>query len=85
MMDRDKAIVRFIMVQRGDAVDLEIPLGLTANELVTVLNKAYRLGIDTSDVKSCYFKAENPIALLRANKTLSEFGIRNGSRIYYTE
>jgi hypothetical protein len=49
------------------------------------LNSAYDLQIDTSDIKNCYLKAERPIALLRGNKTLEEFGVRNGTIIYYTE
>lgn len=84
-MNRDVAVVIFNIVKRQFAVDLEIPLDITANELVVALNSAYALGIDTSDIKNCFLKAEKPIALLRGNKTLSEYGIRNGSVIYFTE
>ena len=66
-------------------MDLEIPLNISANELVIALNTAYELGIDTSDIKSCYLKAERPIVLLKGNKTLAEFGIRNGSVINFTK
>ena len=62
-----------------------MPLDISANELVNALNTAYELGIDTTDIKNCYLKAEKPVALLRGNKTLREFGIRNGSIINYTE
>lgn len=84
-MNKEIAIVVFNIIKRNFTVDLEIPLNITANELVTALNTAYELGIDTSDIKNCYLKAENPIALLRGNKTLNEYGIRNGSIINYTE
>lgn len=66
-------------------VDLEIPLDISANDLVIALNSAYDLGIDTSDVKNCYLKAENPIALLKGNKLLSDYGIRNATVINFTE
>lgn len=56
-----------------------------ANDLVLALNSAYDLGIDTSDIKNCYLKSEYPIALLKGNKTLAEYGIRNGSCIYFNE
>ena len=79
------AIVEFVIPKRHFTVDLEVPLYITANELVVALNAAYELEIDTSDINNCYLKAENPIALLRGNKTLSEFGIRNGSLISYSE
>lgn len=84
-MNRDIAIIVFNIVKRKISVDLEVPLNITANELVVALNTAYELGIDTSNIKNCYLKAENPIALLRGNKTLSEYGIRNGSVITFTE
>jgi uncharacterized ubiquitin-like protein YukD len=53
--------------------------------LVLALNTAYELKIDVSDIKECYLKSENPIALLRGNKTLAEYGLRNGSIINFTE
>lgn len=84
-MGEETAIVVFRIIRRKISKDLEIPLNITANELVTALNTAYDLGIDTSDIKNCYLKAENPIALLKGNKTLGEYGIRNGSIINYTE
>lgn len=84
-MSNDTAVVVFRITKRNDSVDLELPLSISANDLVMSLNTAYDLGIDTSDVQQCYLKAENPIALLKGNKLLSEFGIRNGSVIYYTE
>ena len=67
------------------SIDLEIPLTISANELVEALNTAYELGIDVSHIKNCYLKSENPIALLKGNKTLAEYGIRNGSVIIFTE
>lgn len=84
-MNKETVIVIFHITKRNFSVDLEIPLNITANELVLALNTAYELGIDTSDIKNCYLKAENPIALLKGNKTLADYGIRNGSDVYYTE
>lgn len=81
----NKAIVIFKIHKRNFEVDLEVPLDISANELVIGLNTAYDLGIDVSDVKNCYLKAENPIALLKGNKLLSEFGVRNGTIINFTE
>lgn len=83
-MDRDTAIIIFKMHQKNTSVDLEVPLDITANELVVALDSAYGLGIDVADIKACYLKAENPIALLRGNKTLAEFGVRNGTVINFT-
>ena len=81
----NKAIIVFRIEKRKLEVDLEVPLDISANELVIALNTAYELGIDVSDVKNCFLKAENPIALLKGNKLLSDFGVRNGTVINYTE
>ena len=75
-MEKERAIINFIICRKDgkmEEVDLEIPLFITANELVVALNSAYHLGIDVNDIKNCYLKAENPIALLRGNKLLSDY------------
>lgn len=84
-MDKETAIIILNITKRNFTVDLEVPLDISANDLVNALNSAYDLGIDTSDIKNCYLKAENPIALIKGNKTLAEFGLRNGSVINYTD
>lgn len=84
-MDKASAIIILNITKRNFTVDLEVPLDISANDLVNALNSAYELGIDTSDIKNCYLKAESPIALLKGNKTLAEFGLRNGSVINYTD
>lgn len=84
-MNREVATVVFQAQKKRINIDLEIPLSISANDLVVGLNDAYNLGIDTSDIKNCYLKAENPIVLLKGNKPLSEFGIRDGSLIMFTE
>lgn len=80
---KDAITVIFINHKRGETHDVEIPLGITANELVTGLNEAYNLGIDTNDAKNCYLTSENPIALLRGHSLISDFGLHNGTIIHY--
>lgn len=79
------AIVVLHLLKQKREVDLEVPLNITANDLVIALNSAYDLGINTENVMECYVKCENPIALLRGNKTLKDFGVRNGSDFYITD
>ena len=83
-MEENVTIVLNIL-NRNMSVDIEVPLFISANELVIALNSAYDLGIDISDVKKCYLKAENPIAFLKGNRTLQEYGIRNGTVINFTD
>lgn len=80
-----KIIIVFNAIKRNIQVDLEVPLDISARELMIGLNQAYGLDVDTTDIKQCYLKAENPIALLRGNKLLREYGLRNGSIINFTE
>ena len=79
-MSHKTAIV--IFNKGGEAAqDLEIPLDISAHELVLALNEAFDLGIDTTDTRNCYLKARAPIALLKGSKSLRDFGIRTGSVI----
>ena len=64
-MNRDKAIVILNIIKRNFVIDIEVPLNIAANELVIALNSSYDLGIDVANVKECYLKTENPIALVR--------------------
>ena len=70
-MAKESVTVIFQIHNRNQAFDVEIPLNITANELVIGLNAAYDLGIDTTNAKNCYLTAENPIALLKGNRQSS--------------
>ena len=84
-MQNNSVVVIFKICKRNQEFDIEIPLYISANDLVIALNIAFDLGINVSDIKNCYLKAEKPIALLKGNKLLAEFGIRDGSTIMFTE
>ena len=60
------------------STDLEVPLDIA-------LNKAYDLGIDITNQKHCFLKAENPLVLLRGSKKLSDYGLHDGSIINFTK
>ena len=59
--------------------DIETPLDITANDFVKALNQGFDLEIDINNVLECYLKTENPIALIRGNKTLREYGLYDGT------
>lgn len=80
----DKAIVMFCAPGQP-CVDIEVPLNITAVELVQALNSAYSLGLTQDKMGEGYLKCENPIALLRGNKTLEEMGVHNGSKIRFDQ
>lgn len=84
-MNNDTAIIIFNNAKEKRKIDIEVPLNITVKELVLGLNSAYELGIDTTDIRKCILRSENPIALLKGNKLLSQYGIHNGTIIYCME
>lgn len=50
----EKVVVEFINDMKQTHVDLEIPLEITANDLVLALNEAYGLEMDTENIFSCF-------------------------------
>ena len=49
---------------RQQAIDVDVPLDITANDFVIALNEAFHLGIDTEIILNCFLKTENPEVLL---------------------
>ena len=82
-MENDYVRVIFNLADRNEKHDLDIPLNISAYELMVSLNSAFELGVDVSNVRNCFLSAERPIALLRGELTLRELGIREGSLITY--
>ncbi len=79
----EKIVVTFMLHDRNESEDLEIPLDVSAHDLVAGLNQAFSLGIPTEDISKFYLAAENPIALVKGNRTLREIGLRNGTMLHF--
>ncbi|MBQ6399575.1 MAG: hypothetical protein IJI21_05570 [Clostridia bacterium] len=79
----DTVSVEFHDRSRDRTVDVQIPLFLTAGELVAALTHAYDLPINLEDPAQVYMRAENPIAFLAGQQTLEQLGIANGTRIFF--
>lgn len=80
----DSVAVNFINKRNNTSSEIEIPLNIRANDLIYALNEAFLLNMDINNLFDCYLVSENPIALLKGNKTLKEYRIRNGSNIIFT-
>ncbi len=80
----EKVVMILELVNRNEVHDIEVPLDISANDLVLALNKAYNLGLDTNNFSERYLKTENPIALLKGSKLLREYDLKNGTRIIIT-
>ena len=81
---QDKAIIIIKIFSRKEVYDIEVPLDISANDFVIALNQAFQLGIDTNNILNCYLKTESPTALIRGNKLLRDYGLRNGTIINIT-
>jgi hypothetical protein len=77
-MAANSAIITLNLIRAGKSRDLEVPLDISASELCAALFQKY-LPEQHGDVQQYYLKAERPIALLRGERTLREYGIRDGS------
>lgn len=82
---KNTVVVIFKDAKKNISVDIEVPVDISARELLRALDQAYGLGIDVDDITKCHLQMENPIFLFRENKLLADGGIRDGSIIYYTE
>lgn len=81
-MDK-KTIVILVCDHRNETeTDVEIPLNITANELIVAVNESFKLNMDTENLYKCYLSAENPIALIKGDKTIGEFGLHDGTIIH---
>ena len=76
----EKAVMIFHIGEKE--IDIEAPLNITANEFVLGLNSGFNLGLDLNNPAESFLRAENPVALIKGEKTLSELGLRNGTSIY---
>ncbi len=76
-------IIIFNFKRMNQTIDIEVPLDISANELIYGLNVGLNLGIDLSNVAECYLCTEEPRALLRGDGLLEDFGIRNGTIINF--
>ncbi|SDB40188.1 WXG100 protein secretion system (Wss), protein YukD [Pseudobutyrivibrio sp. YE44] len=76
-------IIRFRNVKKNEEFDIEVPVDITANELIYGLKKSFNLDINMDDSKQCYLRAENPIALIKGEAQLEQLGLRDGSVVFY--
>ena len=81
-MGRERIVAVLERHREGKRTDVDLPLNITANEAIIGLKQACGLGMDSSDLSRCFLRTENPIALLKGNRTLEEFGLRDGTVIH---
>ncbi|MBQ8924114.1 MAG: hypothetical protein IJ053_04895 [Lachnospiraceae bacterium] len=76
-------ILIFDYEKKNIRIDIEVPLNISANELIYGLNKGLMLGINTNNTSECYLCTKEPRALLRGDTLLEEYGLRDGTIITF--
>ena len=79
----DKVIMIFKFGTEDKGRDIEVPVNISASELIYALNQGFHLGINMDDPAECYLRTENPIALIRGDEILENYGLRNGTILYF--
>lgn len=83
-MSVNSAVITVKIIKSGTSHDIEVPLDISASELCEAIFSTY-LPEKGTDAQKYYLKSERPVALLRGEKTLREYGIRDGSVINITK
>ena len=83
MSENETAVIVYNDTERKISVDIEIPLGISADDFIEALNEAFSWGLEKNTLHTLFLKVENPIQLIKGEKTLSEFGLRNGSVVSF--
>lgn len=78
-----KIIVDFYDLRNNKRFDLEVPLSITAMDFYNGVQQIVNATNSREKMSNGYLKSENPIALLKGNKTLEEFGLHDGSTIIF--
>lgn len=79
---RNRAVIQICINNERIVDDLDVPLEISINDFIKALNSIYRLGL--SDEEERYLKSENPIRFMKGEKTLLDFGVRDGTIIFLT-
>lgn len=76
-----RALITVVDEKGRERMELDVPLEITAAELAAALDEI--MTGETADEKGRdYLAAENPIAFLKGERTLEQYGIHNGTLIY---
>lgn len=82
---KNTIIMVFERFKTKECFDIEVPIDITANELLYGLNQGLNLGLNLEESSQCYLCTENPIALLKGNVTLADFNLHDGTKICFNK
>ena len=75
--------ITIVFVDRNNnSTDFETPIDITLRDLIEAIDNVLHIGLDADDITEKEIVIENPIRLIKLNKTLEELGFRQGTTIY---
>ncbi len=74
-MEHKTVVVQMVT---GKTVDIEIPVDISARNLIIALYEALKLPGEYPD----FIRCENPVAMLQGDVPVSYYGIRDGSILF---
>lgn len=78
---KDTAVVT-VYSYKGQCMDFEIPLDITANDLIIAFSAIFSMPIKREQIFNYSIRTDSPKALLMGENTLMEYGIRDGSKLW---
>lgn len=76
-----KQVIIIVYKPNGEAYDVEIPLEISANQLIAALHQGLRM----SGPRPAAVHTTNPIAYLCGERSLASYGLRDGTSLFFYE
>lgn len=74
-------VIIIVYKPNGEAYDVEVPLEISADQLIMALHQGLRLG----GGRPRAVHTTNPIAYLCGERSLASFGLRDGTSLFFYE
>lgn len=79
---KDTAVITVYNEKTGIDLDYEVPLDITANDLIIALSNIFSIPIKKEHIFNYYIRSDSPKALLIGENRLRDYGIRDGSKMW---
>ncbi len=73
-----KTIQVIVRMGTGQELDIEIPLDISAEKLITALHE----GLHMPGACPSYIRSENPVSMIYGSTQVVEYGLHRGSILY---
>ncbi len=79
---KNRALVVVKNRMDGTERDFDIPLDISLNDFILALSSIYGVDLGEEKMGRRHLSVENPVTLMKGNRLLREYGLRDGSIIH---